>query len=105
MFNSSLYLAFVDLHKAYDSVNHDNLWMILQRKYHLPINLVRVLCMLHHSTRGAVRADKRVSEEFDIITGVRQEDILSPTLFHLFFDAIIATALARHPQDMVQSWR
>ena len=53
--------------------------------------------MLHHGTRGAVRAFGRVSEEFDIITGVRQGDVLAPTLFNLFFDAIIVTALARHP--------
>ena len=53
--------------------------------------------MLHHGTRGAVRAYGRVSEEFDIIIGVRQGDALAPTLFSLFFDSIIATALVRHP--------
>ena len=92
-FNTSLYLAFVDLRKAYDSVNRDTLWKILQKRYHLPNKLVRILRMLHHGTRGAVRAYGRVSEEFDIITGVRQGDVLAPTLFNLFFDAIIATAL------------
>ena len=55
--------------------------------------LVRTLRMLHHGTREAVRAYGRVSEEFDIITGVRQGDVLAPRLFNLFFDAIIATAL------------
>ena len=44
-----------------------------------------------------MRAYGRVSEEFDIITGIRQGDVLAPTLFSLFFDAVIATVLARHP--------
>ena len=96
-FNTSHYMAFVDLRKAYDSVNHDTLWMILQKRYHLPNKLVRILRMLHHDTRGAVRAYGRVSEEFDNISGVRQGDVLAPTLFNLFSDAIIATALLRHP--------
>ena len=61
-FKTSLYSAFIDLCKAYDSVNRNALLMILQRRYHLLIKLVRSLCMLHHGTRGAVRAYGRVSE-------------------------------------------
>ena len=44
-----------------------------------------------------MRAYGRVSEEFDISTGVRQGGVLAPTLFNLLFDAIIATAPAQHP--------
>ena len=36
-------------------------------------------------------------QEFTISTGVRQGDVLSPVLFNLFFDAIIAATLACHP--------
>ena len=39
-FNISLYMAFVDLRKAYDSVSRDTLWMTLQKRYHLPNKLV-----------------------------------------------------------------
>ena len=39
----------------------------------------------------------QLSRGFDIITGVRQRDVFAPTLYNLFFDAIIATALAQHP--------
>ena len=50
-FNTPLFLAFVDLRKAYDSVNRDALWMILREKYHLPDKLVRVIHALHDGTR------------------------------------------------------
>ena len=52
---------------------------------------------VHRGTRGAVRAYGRVSEEFHITTGVRQGDVLAPTLFNLFFDSVIAYTLASHP--------
>ena len=101
-FNTPLYLAFVDLKKAYDSVSREALWMILQEKYNLPNKLVNIIRALHHGTRGAVRALGRVSDDFSIATGVRQEDVLAPTLFNLFFDAVVATTTARHPHQGIK---
>ena len=75
--------------------------MILQRSYHLSNKLAHILCMLHHSTRGAVRAYGKVSVEFDIITGVKRRDGLAP-LFNIFFNAIIVTLLARRPHCSVK---
>ena len=96
-FNTPLYLSFVDLQKAYDLVNREALWMVLQRKYHLPNKLIHFLRALHLGTKGAERAYGRVSGEFGITTGVRQGDVLAPTLFNLFFDSVIAATLAQHP--------
>ena len=47
-------------------------------------------------TSGAVRAYGKVSKEFLIGNGVRQGDVLAPTLFNLFFDAVVSMALERH---------
>ena len=96
-FNTPLYLAFVDLRKAYDSVDWEALWMVLQGKFQLPSKLVRILRALHIDTKGAVRAYGRVSEEFEITTGFRQGDVLAPTLFNVFFDTVITSTLIRHP--------
>ena len=93
-YNTPHYLSFVDLWKAYESVNREALWMVLQGKYHLPDKLIHILKALHLGTRGAVRAYGRVSGEFGITTGVRQGDVLAPTLFNLFFDSGIASTLA-----------
>ena len=35
-FNTPLYLDFVDLQKAYNSVNHDTLWRVLTEAFRLP---------------------------------------------------------------------
>ena len=53
---------------------------------------------LHQGTSGAVRAYGRVSKEFAITTGVRQGDVLAPTLSNLFFDAVVTASMAHHPK-------
>ena len=97
-FHKPLFLGFVDLKKAYDSVNRDALWSVLQEGYRLPPKLVHILKALHQETQGAVRAYGRVSEEFLTRNGVRQGDVLAPTLFNLFFDAVICMAMQKHPE-------
>ena len=59
-----------NLKKAYDSVNCKALWLILQKRYHLPTKVVCTLEALHEGTTGAVRAYGRVSGEFPVVNGV-----------------------------------
>ena len=54
-YNTSLYLAFVGLRKAYDSVSRESIWMVLEKRYHVPCKLVCILKSLHERTIGAVR--------------------------------------------------
>ena len=78
--------------KAYDSVNREALWVALERRYGLPMKILNILKALHRDTSGAVRAYGKVSKEFAIGNGVRQGDVLAPTLFNLFFDAVVSMA-------------
>ena len=55
-FNTTLYLAFVNLRKAYDSVNREALWLVLEGRYQVPIKLICILRALHQGTKGVVRA-------------------------------------------------
>ena len=96
-YNTPLYLCFVDLKKAYDSVSRDALWVVLRKRYRIPEKLLWILEALHRDTRGAVRAYGKVSKQFPIKNGVRQGDVLAPILFNFFFDTVIAMAMARHP--------
>ena len=95
-FNTPLYLAFVDLRKAYDCVNREALWKVLEKRYQLPGKILRILRALHDGTVGAVRAYGKVSVEFGITAGVRQGDVLAPVLFNLFFNAVIAATMSAH---------
>ena len=103
-FHSPLYLCFIDLKKAYDSVNHEALWATLRKRYGIPSKLVHILGSLHEGTKGVVRAYGKVSDEFPIMNGVRQGDILGPTLFNLYFDAVTDMAVSKHPRHGVKMW-
>ena len=103
-FHSPLYLCFIDLKKAYDSVNREALWATLRKRYGIPSKLVHILGSLHEGTKGVVRAYDKVSDEFPIMNGIRQGDILDPTLFNLFFDAVIDMAVSKHPGHGAKMW-
>ena len=92
-FHRPLYICFIDLRKAYDSINREVLWSILQSSYHLPAKLISIIRAVHDRSGAAVRAYGRVSESFDVTCGVHQGCVLAPTLFNLYFDAVIHMSL------------
>ena len=47
-------------------------------------------------TTGVVRVYGKVSDVFLVKNGVRQGDVLAPTLFNLVFDAVICMFLQKH---------
>ena len=63
------------------------------------MKILNILKALHRGTSGAVRAYGKVSKKFAIGNGVRQGDVLAPSLFNLFFDAVVSMALERHPEN------
>ena len=95
-YHSPLYMCFIDLKKAYDSVNRAALWELLQRTYSLPQKLIDIIRSFHDNSTAAVRAYGKVSEEFEVTSGVRQGCVLAPTLFNMYFDAVIHMALEEH---------
>ena len=97
-FRQPLYLCFVDLRKAYDSVNRSALWCVLQKSFGLPSKLVSIIQALHEGTSAAVRVYNKLSEDFQVTTGVLQGCVLAPTLFNLymFFDAVTRMAISEH---------
>ena len=66
------------------------------RLYNINANLTRTIeCPYNKATR-AVYHDKSLGEWFRTTTGVRQECLLSPTLFNIFLERIMADALEDH---------
>ena len=86
--NSSLYITFIDLEKAFDSIHRESLWKIL-RHYGVPAKLVRVVSMLYSDFRCQVICDTELTGTFNISSGVKQGCILSPFLFILAMDWIM----------------
>ena len=85
-----LALCFVDLKKAYDSVNRQKLWDALIHDLGIPTDLVLLIKNLYVNSRGVIKP-KNFSDDFlTFLTsiGVKQGDGASPKLFSLFFDRV-----------------
>ena len=94
-----LYMCFIDLQKAYDSVDRELLWVVLAR-FGIPEKMLTVIRQFHEGMRARVRTDDgEHSEWFDVTQGLRQGCVLSPLLFNVFFAAVIHAVLIRFSED------
>ena len=88
--NTPLYLCFVDLQKAYDTVDRELLWQVLS-KSGVPDKMIAIIRAFHSGMRASVRvgADGEQSDWFAVNTGLRQGCVLAPLLFNIFFGAVL----------------
>nr|VZH91232.1 unnamed protein product [Spirometra erinaceieuropaei] len=86
-----LYCTFVDLTKAFHTVNHEGLWKIMQ-KFGCPEQFIEMVRQLHDGMMTRVTDNGDVSETFAVTNGVRQGCVLAPTLFSLMFSAMLMNA-------------
>ena len=94
-----LYVCFIDLAKAYDSVDRTLLWTVLAR-FGVPQNMISVIRQFHGGMRTCVRLDDRVcSMWFAVEQGLRQGCMLAPLLVDIFFAAVINVASTRFKAD------
>ena len=95
-----LYVWFIGLTKAYDSVDRTLLWTVLAR-FGVPQIMISVIRQFHDDgMRACVRLDDRVcSRWFAVEQGLRQGCVLAPLLFNIFFAAVINLASARVKAD------
>ena len=94
-----LFVCFIDLQKAYDSVDCTLLWQMLAR-FGTPPQIIEVIRQFHDGMRACVRSDDgRCSEWFEAAQGLRQGCVLSPLMFNVFFAAILRIVLERFSKD------
>nr|VZI52121.1 unnamed protein product [Spirometra erinaceieuropaei] len=86
-----LYSTFVDLTKAFDTVNREGLWKIMQ-KFGCPERFTQMVRQLHDGMMARVMENGAVSEAFAATNGVKQGCVLAPTLFSLMFSAMLMDA-------------
>ena len=86
-----LFIAFIDLTKAFDLVSRDGLFKILPL-IGCPPKLLSFLESFHNNMHGTVRFDGNMSEAFNIRSGVKQGCVLAPTLFGIFFSVLLKHA-------------
>ena len=84
----SIYLSFIDYAKAFDCVDHNKLWEILQ-EMGLPDHLTCLLRNLYAGQEATVRTRHGTMNWFQIGKGTCQGYILSPCLFNLYAEYIM----------------
>lgn len=95
-----LYMAFIDLTKAFDMVDRLALWQILSR-HGCPPKYIRVLRLLHDDMFATVLNNSgSESKPFTVETGVKQGCIIAPTLFAVFIAAILHLIGENLPQGV-----
>ena len=93
----SLFVLFVDLKKAYDSVPRHALWCVL-KKYGVPPTMLSVIKSLHEGMDAVVRIGDSITDPIAVTNGLRQGCTLAPMLFNLYFSAMVRCWRDRCPQ-------
>ena len=91
LFIQNIYLCFTDYTKAFNCVDHNKLWKILQ-EMGIPDHLTFLLRNLYAGQEATVRTGNVTTDQFQIGKGVCQGCILSPSLFKLYAEYIMRNA-------------
>ena len=95
----SLFMCFIDLQNAYDTVDHTLLWQVLTR-IGVPPQMIAVIQQFHDGMRACVRPDDGVcSNWFKMKQRLRQGCVLSSLLFNIFFAAVLIVVLQRFNEE------
>jgi len=90
-FQKNITFCFIDYAKAFDCVDHNKLWKILQ-EMEIPDHLTCLLRNLYAGQEAMVRTGYEITDWFKIGKGVLQGCILSPCLFNFYVKYIMWNA-------------
>ena len=85
--NKRLFMAFVDLEKAFDRVPRKVIWWAL-RKLGVEEWIVPLVQRMYENVQSPVRVGEGYSEEFEVKVGVHQDSVLSPLHFIIVLEAL-----------------
>ena len=84
----NIYFCFIDYTKDFDSVDHNQLWKILE-EMGIPDHLTCLLRNLYAGQEATVITEHETTDWFQIGKRVLQGCILSPCLFNLYAEYIM----------------
>ena len=93
----NIYFCFIDYTKAFDCMDHNKLWKILQ-EMGIPYHLTCLLRNLYVGHQATVRTGHGTIDRFKIRKGVHQGCILLSCLFNLYTEYIIRNARLEEAQ-------
>ena len=83
-----VFLAFMDLEKAYDRISREGLWDVL-KVYGIGGKLLEGVKSFYVNSRACVRVGGGESECFPVKVGLRQGCVMSPWLFNIYMDGVV----------------
>ena len=81
-------MVFINLTKAFDTVNREGLWTILQR-LGCPERLISSIRSFHEGMLTRVYECGELSDPFPVTNGAKQGCVLAPILFSILFSYIL----------------
>ncbi|GAA6087975.1 gamma-aminobutyric acid receptor subunit alpha-2-like [Tachysurus ichikawai] len=91
-----LYIGFIDLKAAFDTICHTSLWSILHA-LGVPPKIVALFKLLYSNAQSCVCINGRDSDWFPISSGVRQGCVAAPDLFNCIIDHLMSRVWERVP--------
>jgi hypothetical protein len=85
--NRKLWMAFVDLEKAYDRTPRELVWWALRRKQ-VPETLIELIKTLYSNPMSIVKTAVGNTDPFAVEVGLHQGSALSPLLFIIVMEEI-----------------
>ena len=100
-FQKNIYFCFIDYAKAFDCLDHNKLWKILQ-EVGIPDHLICLLRNLYAGQEATVRTGHGTTDWFQIGEGVHQGCTLSPCLFNIYAEYIMRNTGLDEAQAVVK---
>ena len=85
---STLYLNFIDFCQAFDSVDSETIWQLLHH-YGIPQSFITLIQQLYEGATCQIIHNGKLTEDFEVRTGVQQGCMLSPIIFLLVVDWVM----------------
>ena len=101
-FRENIYFCIIDYAKAFDCVDHNELWKNL-REMGIPDHLTCLLSNLYAGQESTAGTGDGTTDWFQIQKGVRQECILSPCLFNFYAEYIMRNAGLQEAQAGIKT--
>ena len=100
-FQKNIYFCLIDYAKAFDRVDHNKLWKILE-EMGIPDHLTCLLRNLYAGQKATVRTGHGTTDWFQIGKEILQGCILSPCLFKLYAEYIMRNAWLEEAQPGIK---
>ena len=89
--NVDLYMTFVNLTKAFDTVSREGLWKIMA-KFGCPAKFIAMMRQFHDGMLARDQNDGEFTDPFPVTNGVNQGCVLASTLLSMMFSAMLTNA-------------